>query len=290
VTGGSGSRDDGAAAFAPLPNAEWRLSGDRASGWLVTRPGSPASVLSIHLIERPGPTHEVALESAALETAPDDPALAALLAWAEGFARRELAGAPGVTGPVTLRFDTGSAASESLVRLLADHGLELAVAEDEMTLDLAGTSPLGLPIGPEWQPWTDRTAPAFFAVYSAAFRDRPGFPGWDEATWRGRMTGSPDFRPDLSVLLHDGDEAAAYALVWLEGSDGWIVQMGVRPASRRRGLGRRLLQIATGQLVREGAKRAFLSVNVNNPGAAALYRSFGFQLTHRFESYRRPLR
>jgi ribosomal protein S18 acetylase RimI-like enzyme len=65
--------------------------------------------------------------------------------------------------------------------------------------------------------------------------------------------------------------------------------MGVRPASRGRGLGKALLATATARFQQAGASRALLSVNVNNPGAAALYRSFGFERLKQYRSFRKPL-
>lgn len=279
-------------ALPPLPNPGWTLAVDRAAGRAEARSAAGGLLVAITLAVRDGRDgreHQVSLESPALEAAPAAPDLARLLPWSEAFARAELGGRLSAGDRAILRFDTGAAASAPLLELLAAHGFELAVAEEEMVLDLAPRRGPGRPASRDWRPWSAETAGAFFAVYAAAFRDRPGFPDWDEATWRGRMTGSPDFRPDLSVLLHHMDEPAAYALVWLEGAEGWIVQMGVRPESRGRGLGRRLLAIATSGLAAAGAARGHLSVNVDNPGAAALYASFGFRPGQRLESYRKRL-
>jgi mycothiol synthase len=57
----------------------------------------------------------------------------------------------------------------------------------------------------------------------------------------------------------------------------WIVQVGVVPAARRRGLAAALVSEALGRLRAEGSDQAWLTVNVNNPGAAAVYRRLGFE-------------
>jgi ribosomal protein S18 acetylase RimI-like enzyme len=57
---------------------------------------------------------------------------------------------------------------------------------------------------------------------------------------------------------------------------GWIVQVGVVPGARRRGLARALVTEALRRMTAAGEPEAWLNVNVNNPGAAALYRRLGF--------------
>jgi ribosomal protein S18 acetylase RimI-like enzyme len=57
---------------------------------------------------------------------------------------------------------------------------------------------------------------------------------------------------------------------------GWIDQVGVAPDERRRGLARNLILSAMYQFRAEGLQEASLHVNINNPGAAALYHRLGF--------------
>ena len=53
---------------------------------------------------------------------------------------------------------------------------------------------------------------------------------------------------------------------------GWIIQVGVVPAARGRGLGAALVAEAV-RLMRSGGQAVItLNVNVDNPHAAALYR------------------
>jgi ribosomal protein S18 acetylase RimI-like enzyme len=140
--------------------------------------------------------------------------------------------------------------------------------------------------------WTPAHAEQFFQVYNQAFRERPGFPGWTQATWQHAFTSHDEFRADLSLLLRRETEGAAYALCAVEehASDtGLIIQMGVHPKWRNRGLGAALLGEVLWRFKAEGLRYAVLEVNTNNPQASRLYERMGFQRTKRYTSYRKTL-
>lgn len=131
-------------------------------------------------------------------------------------------------------------------------------------------------------------APWFFQAYEAAFRDRPGFPGWSEARWRAFFTEYDAFRPDLSrVVVHDGRPVAfMVAAVDRRRRETVcdVVQIGVAPGVRRRGVARALL----GDLARrvgDAVDGFALSVNANNPGARRLFASLGFETVRRRAVY-----
>jgi ribosomal protein S18 acetylase RimI-like enzyme len=58
--------------------------------------------------------------------------------------------------------------------------------------------------------------------------------------------------------------------------DNWIVQAGVVPAWRRRGVGALLVRTAMAGIAAAGADSCWLNVATNNPGAISLYRGLGF--------------
>ena len=110
---------------------------------------------------------------------------------------------------------------------------ELAMARD--LLDEEDSPEVRWPNGSTVLEWGDAAAGASFEVYEAAFKDRPGFPGWSRAEWVGRLTGDADFVPEASLcVLLDGAPAGFVVC-----SRGWIDQVGVVPAHRRLGLGER---------------------------------------------------
>lgn len=88
------------------------------------------------------------------------------------------------------------------------------------------------------------------------------------------------------VVVVDG-RLAGYAAVEVQSDGtGYIDYLGVHPAWRRRGIGRRLAMDATDCLLARGATTVHLTVRADNAGARALYASLGF--TH--ERLIRPFR
>jgi GNAT superfamily N-acetyltransferase len=222
---------------------------------------------------------------------------ARLLAWAEATSREWATPAQGM--PHVLRVDRSTTSIEpnpEVEAWLARGGLTFRLAECELGLALEALPPLtALPEGLQPVTWSEETAGLFFATYSSAFRDRPGFPGWPESVWRQAFTGSPEFRPDLSVALLDRGGGGAFLLceVTEDGPvstrTGWITQMGVSPSHRRRGLGSWLLGTALRALRDRGIRQAALDVNLNNPGALALYKQLGFRVSNCRRVYQKLL-
>ncbi|GIF21281.1 hypothetical protein Ate02nite_40110 [Paractinoplanes tereljensis] len=131
--------------------------------------------------------------------------------------------------------------------------------------------------------WSGSVAERFYAVYTAAFRERPGFPGESAAEWIAEYDDDEEFRAEWSVLVSDSGGDLGFVTAAL----GWIVQVGVVPRGRGRGIGAALVREALGRMAADGAAEAWLNVNVNNPGAAALYRRLGFVERGRRARFRR---
>lgn len=166
--------------------------------------------------------------------------------------------------------------SESARQLYARYGLREVFAEQVMRADLddrvlpparPGTQQPDLPDDLRLRAWTSKSAPDFFAAYSAAFRDRPGFPGWSQADWVAWTAGDEDFAPGRSLLAAVSGEPAGFVTVAAD----WIVQLGVVPGWRGRGLGGVLLAAAMSGARAAGFSRCWLTVGTNNPDAARLY-------------------
>ncbi|MEV8507806.1 GNAT family N-acetyltransferase [Actinoplanes sp. NPDC051475] len=161
------------------------------------------------------------------------------------------------------------------LQLFVERGLRQVFAEDVLRFDLGarGVPEAGWPDGTTVRGWPDVDAERFFRVYDAAFRERPGFPGWTAEEWIADLADDEDFRPGWSVLASVqgvGDAGFLTAAV------GWIVQVGVVPAARGRGLGAALVTEALRRMRSDGAVEAWLDVNVDNP-AGQLYRQLGFE-------------
>lgn len=217
-----------------------------------------------------------------------------LIVWMEERARQvwsaEPSGVISAGRPCVLRIDFLGHRESGAIALFEQLGYGFALAEEEMRRDLRQPLPdLVLPPGFRLEPWTPETAPVFYQVYVDAFSTRPGFPKWSEQTWRTAFATDPSFRPDLTMLLWRGDEPAGYALCDVEGEEGWIPQIGVRPAWRKQGLAAALLVEAMRRFRDAGLPVAVLNVNVNNPEAASVYQRLGFVVSSRYTSYRKTL-
>ncbi|MGH2634176.1 MAG: GNAT family N-acetyltransferase [Tepidiformaceae bacterium] len=207
----------------------------------------------------------------------------AMLKWAAALVRSAPRGAS------TLRIDLRDAPLDA-VELFTANGFALAVAEDEMACEIHDAAAAPLRPHMSLQSWSEETAPEFFRVYSEAFRDRPGFPGWDETSWRSAFASGPGFRGDLSLLLRSGRVPVAYAVCDVaDDATGRILQMGVSPTWRSRGVAGRLIGVVLGRLQDEGLSTAVLSVNANNPWARRVYERAGFRAVAQYQSYRKAL-
>jgi mycothiol synthase len=218
-----------------------------------------------------------------------------ILHWMEARARQILCEMKD-DRPAVLRFDFYDRGDDALA-LFEEYGFRFAFAEDEMRRDLGRTLPVrDMPEGMAVVIWSPQQATRFFDVYQDAFRERPGFPHWSEEVWRHNFTGGAGFRPDLSLLLLEGGEAVGFAICHVEtegtvapASVGWIVQMGVRPAWRRRGLASALLNEVMCRFQADGLQWAALEVNIDNYRASRLYQRLGFERRRRRTVYKKAV-
>jgi mycothiol synthase len=116
--------------------------------------------------------------------------------------------------------------------------------------------------------------------------------------WGRWFTGERHFRPDLSFVVLDRDEVAAYALCHRYPEEdgpqgytsGWLGQLGTRRPWRGRGLGTALLRRIIVAMQDDGLDRAALDVDTANAsGALALYEREGFATRTRRAAYTKAL-
>ena len=114
---------------------------------------------------------------------------------------------------------------------------------------------------------------AAYAAAYAAFRASPAYPqGWD-------------------LLLRDEDgRAAACCIAWPDpiSRAGTFEPVATHPDLHRRGFGRTLLLDGLRRFAAAGMTYAIVGVDVDNPGAEALYRSVGFRPDRVLRAYERP--
>ena len=135
-------------------------------------------------------------------------------------------------------------------------------------------------------------------AHNEAFATHWGSSQRSPEEWQRWFTGDRHFRPDLSFVVLDGDEVAAYALCHrypeedeLHGyTSGWLGQLGTRAPWRGRGLGTSLLRRIVAAMQADGLDRAALNVDSQNAtGALALYEREGFRATIRKAAYTREM-
>jgi|SRR5579859_1366222 len=91
------------------------------------------------------------------------------------------------------------------------------------------------------------------------------------------------------VAVDDG-RVAGYVLARQAADEAEILNLGVAPAARRRGIGRALVRAGLAALAARGAVQVFLEVRESNAAARALYAEFGFaEAGRRRGYYRRPI-
>jgi mycothiol synthase len=154
-------------------------------------------------------------------------------------------------------------------------GYDLVFEEIAMAHVVTTGSPPALPRWPSGTTiveWPD-AARASSELYVAAFRDRPGFPGWTPDVWIERITPDEGLLPAASFCALIDGAAAGFVVC----EPGWVAQVGVAPAFRRRGLARALATEAIRRQRALGHETVFLHVNTNNSGALATWRGLGFE-------------
>lgn len=211
-----------------------------------------------------------------------------LLRWGLAQAHGLLAGA--AESRVVLQISS-EGLSEPAHRLFLAQGFHPVFEELVMQYDLRQPVPdRPLPPGVTVANWRPELAEQFFEAYQAAFRERPGFPGWSAAEWIGYVTEN-DHRPEWTLLASAGGAPAGFVVgnadLTTDPPGGYVWQIGVIPEQRRRGLASALLLATMRQMQESGAASVQLTVNSNNPGAIQAYSALGFQTTGRRARYER---
>lgn len=119
-----------------------------------------------------------------------------------------------------------------------------------------------------------------------AFRDHWGHQEITAEEWRMFMIDVSDFRPDLTLVVMDGDEVAAFSINRVKAEEnerlgvrrGWIGTLGTRRPWRKRGLATFLLAESMQRFKAEDFDSVGLGVDAENlTGALALYERIGFR-------------
>lgn len=118
---------------------------------------------------------------------------------------------------------------------------------------------------------------------------------WGRAPMRferwAEWTGQAGFDPALWFLAGAGGDIVGAVLAEQEPDSGHVVQVGVRRAWRRRGVGLALLLHTFGEFYRRGERRVFLTVDAESlTGATRLYERAGMRVALYFAKYQKVIR
>src|SRR5258706_5414269 len=140
------------------------------------------------------------------------------------------------------------------------------------------------------------------AVYRAvlgSFKDHFGFiaPPFEKglADFKHNLIEDPAYDPRFWFVAHDGKEIVGISICRREDPEdpesGWVNELGVLRAWRKRGLGYTLLKHAFAAFYADGKKRAGLGVDASSlTGALRLYERAGMRVQRQFNQYEKELR
>jgi mycothiol synthase len=183
-------------------------------------------------------------------------------------------------------------------RIVEDAGFRTVRWFFDMRRDLIEVDVAPLPEGLEIRPVTPDQHRAIWEADVDAFRDH-----WEarepEPSDFERLFAKADLDTSLWVVAWDGGEVAGSVQPWIWRDEnaalgverGWLEHISVRRRWRRRGLATALTTEALRRLRAAGMTEAMLGVDADNPtGALRIYEAMGFEIGHRAQALRLPLR
>ena len=197
---------------------------------------------------------------------------------------------------LTLR---GLSDNQEQALLMRDIGLEVDRWSFVMRADLSRDldAPPLLPEGLELRRYDDEVDQAMHEAHNAAFVDHPNFTPWTEVMWKQWVSGSRNFRPDLSFVVEDRTRPD-FVVAYLQSNEydayfeqtgrreAYVGKVGTRREYRGRGLAGLLLRHALQEYKAAGYDEASLDVDSENPtGALGIYERAGFEVESRWTDY-----
>ena len=91
--------------------------------------------------------------------------------------------------------------------------------------------------------------------------------------------------PHASTFVYQDGRVLGSLMLLDEGGILRVLSVGVHPAHRRRGIGRRLMAMVEDMARQFGAREVRLEVSTKNGGAIAFYKALGFETVGRLAQY-----
>ena len=132
--------------------------------------------------------------------------------------------------------------------------------------------------------------PQIFDVIETAFG---GWEGREPNTfedWRAKFFAREEVRPELQVLVADGDRIVGVAINYDYADDveGWVQQLAVHPAHQGRGVGRAILEESFRRFYANGRRECGLSTD-SRTGALGLYEHVGMHVRKSYTHWSKSL-
>jgi mycothiol synthase len=178
-------------------------------------------------------------------------------------------------------------------RLLEREGYRYVRSSLIMRVELATPPPAPVwPDGIGLRPFErERDAYPVYRLVQDAFADVEGQALRSYEQWEQFMVNRADFDPAIWFVATRGPEPVGTALCFDYKSEGWVRQLAVHRAERRRGLGIALLRHAFGVFHQRGRPSVGLGVDADNStGANRVYERAGMHVERCYDRYARSLR
>lgn len=213
-----------------------------------------------------------------------------LLDWAEARARQRL-NAVGDDLPRLMRFGLQDTQTD-WIALAERRGYARVRYFYRMRRDLREPIPdVTLPDGIALRNFTPDLSKRVQDALNEAFRDHWSAEAISDEDWQQFFLQRTTFRPDLTFVAIDGDQVAGVAFNTVSPeeiarrgvNEGWVAELAVRRAWRKRGIATALLCASMRAFESEGLDYATLGVDAENlSGALRLYERVGFRQVKRF--------
>lgn len=115
-------------------------------------------------------------------------------------------------------------------------------------------------------------------------RVRPTFESWKTSMLRADI-----FEPDLWFVAEADQQMVGACLCFAYPSTGWVRQLGVREAWRRKGIGAALLSHAFGRFRARDFLKVGLTVESKRPDAFRFYQTVGMRQVRQYDEYYKPI-
>lgn len=171
--------------------------------------------------------------------------------------------------------------TEEIIQKYREDGFKLVFQEYVMEHDLSAIHEVETPLSLEFRTWSTPLEEDFYQVYYQSFKDRPGFPEWSMEKWMDWISSGSTFCPDLTEIATFKNNPVGFIATDsdpdLPDTHGYIIQVGVIPEWRRKGIATILTTRCLKACRTNGKTRVALHVNENNPSAIRLYERLGFK-------------